>query len=422
MFLPRGGPPLWKVLGFWLLLLILGFTGCASEPDTLGDLDEPLTEDDGSYNENEAAFSNIEEGENNLEVSNPSQPDNVDLLGDGADENYNNNGYYNEENMGEDNSAYGYNENLEEDNPYANSSYDNEESNENSEAEEGLASEGGYNYNNLTGESYNDVLNAEVNPLAAEQGVDLLASNDALGENPYAAEGGGEELYGNNYSGDSTGESMEDTYTTDAAGMEDLSGTDLSGTMASVPTMGGLPEMGSKMHYIVQKGDTLGVIAEKIYGDKEQWREILQLTGMENPDLIYPGEVVYYRLTESSQAFAAAYENTPKGEMTVEVGDSLASLAQRIYGDPGQWQTLWRANDTINNPDRLEVGQIVYFINNAAVMAQVDLWKQHFQQTSSWAYLDHSEKKSELSKVEAQSNLQPFYVMSAENFTLKPWI
>lgn len=135
----------------------------------------------------------------------------------------------------------------------------------------------------------------------------------------------------------------------------------------------GLPEMGSKMSYVVQRGETLSIIAQNIYGNMEKWREISTLTGMENPNRIYPGDVVYYQLSDATLAFATAYENTQRGEVTVNSGDTLASIAKNVYGDQGQWKSVWRQNDQIGNPDRLEVGQVVYFVNLQAVMAQKEL-------------------------------------------------
>lgn len=413
MCLLRGGPPLWRILGFWLILLMMGAHGCASEPDTLGDLEEPLTEDGSSYSEDdENAFSNEneEEGANNLAVSNPAEADadSVDLLGDGAENNYQNQGYYNNEDLGEGNEA-GYNEN----NPYSGDNAYSEEGGYDS-SEGALAS--GDSYNELTGENYSDVLNANVASAAEEgqQGSNLLASGDMGGEdamtNPYTTDSSGGMEGENLYSGD---------YTTD--GSVDSAGADLSADAAVQPAGGGLPEMGSKMSYIVERGDTLAIIAEKVYGDREQWREIRQLTGMENPHLIYPGEVVYYRLTEQSQAFAASYENTPKGEVTVQAGDTLAALAQRIYGDSNQWKTLWRANDAIDNPDRLNVGQIVYFINSAEVMAQINTWEKHFQNRSSWPHTLSSQRERGFAPQD-EAQLSDYAASIISDQALMPWI
>jgi len=47
--------------------------------------------------------------------------------------------------------------------------------------------------------------------------------------------------------------------------------------------------------YTVQKGDSLSKIAKREYGDAQQWRRIFEANRnlIENPDLIYPGQVLH---------------------------------------------------------------------------------------------------------------------------------
>ncbi len=151
--------------------------------------------------------------------------------------------------------------------------------------------------------------------------------------------------------------------------------TDAAPVAMGAPAGNGLPEMNSKMPYIVQPGDTLGNIAKKIYGDVSMWRDIKNLSSLQNPSRIYPGDVVYYRLTEQAMAFASAYENQPKAEVTVGQGDTLASIARRM-GDHNAWRTIWRLNDSVNNPDNLAVGQTIYHyssVTGASVDAEDDV-------------------------------------------------
>lgn len=143
--------------------------------------------------------------------------------------------------------------------------------------------------------------------------------------------------------------------------------------MASGPMVGGLPEMNSKMPYIVQKGDTLGKIAKKIYGDMNRWSEIKELSALHNPNRIYPGDVVYYALTPESTNFAQAYELSPKSEVTVQQGQSLANIAAQVYGDSTTWKMIWRLNGHIANPDQLEVGTIVHYLDQSVLISQNDL-------------------------------------------------
>lgn len=44
------------------------------------------------------------------------------------------------------------------------------------------------------------------------------------------------------------------------------------------------------MIYIVKPGDTLSAIARAHLGDAKRWPEIAKLNGIQNPDLILPGD------------------------------------------------------------------------------------------------------------------------------------
>ena len=43
---------------------------------------------------------------------------------------------------------------------------------------------------------------------------------------------------------------------------------------------------------------------------------------------------------------------------TVQAGDTLGKIAQKVYGDGSRWKEIFEANkETIKNPDLIEVGQ-----------------------------------------------------------------
>ncbi|WP_255794890.1 LysM peptidoglycan-binding domain-containing protein, partial [Mycobacteroides abscessus] len=44
--------------------------------------------------------------------------------------------------------------------------------------------------------------------------------------------------------------------------------------------------------YTVESGDTLWAIAERFYGDGNQYQKIADASGIANPDLIQPGQVL----------------------------------------------------------------------------------------------------------------------------------
>ena len=139
---------------------------------------------------------------------------------------------------------------------------------------------------------------------------------------------------------------------------------------AGLPAGPGLPELGSKMAYIVESGDTLAKISEKIYGTRGRWQEIASLSGFPNPDLIYPGDVVYYQLTEEAVTFASTYEATPKQEVTAQAGDTLASISQAVFGSTKHWKAIWRQNGHIDDPFNLAAGTVVYYLATGTATAQ----------------------------------------------------
>jgi nucleoid-associated protein YgaU len=132
------------------------------------------------------------------------------------------------------------------------------------------------------------------------------------------------------------------------------------------PAGNGLPELGSKMAYVVEHGDTLGKISSKIYGNPGRWNELATLSGITNPSRIFPGDLVYYTLDEGAVPFAAAYESIQKSEEQVQPGDTLATIAQRVYGTTTAWRSIWRQNDNIENPDIVPPGTTVVYIPKGA--------------------------------------------------------
>lgn len=137
----------------------------------------------------------------------------------------------------------------------------------------------------------------------------------------------------------------------------------------AAPSVVGLPEMGAKMAYVVQQGDTLSKIAARVYGDMKRWRELADLTGVANPSRIYPGDVIYYALDESSKTFAQTYESLRRGVTTVQAGETLATISKRVYGKHRNWKSIWRQNDTIDDPNSLTPGATIYYVTQDQLSA-----------------------------------------------------
>ena len=134
------------------------------------------------------------------------------------------------------------------------------------------------------------------------------------------------------------------------------------------------------MPYIVKKGDTLGDIAGRVYGNRAKWREMSELSSLINPNLIYIGDVVYYQLTQETVSFATAYESVPRQEVVVQEGDTLSTIASRVMNSAQDWKRMWRENDVVNDPDNLTAGTVLYYVAPGALSAALEQSKaQEYQ-------------------------------------------
>jgi nucleoid-associated protein YgaU len=99
--------------------------------------------------------------------------------------------------------------------------------------------------------------------------------------------------------------------------------------------------------YTVLAGDTLRSIAQRFYGDENQWPRIFNANRdqISNPDVISVGWVL---TIPGFRPYA------------VKAGDTLRSIALGFYSDENQWPRIFNANrDQINDPDVIQVGWIL---------------------------------------------------------------
>ena len=60
-------------------------------------------------------------------------------------------------------------------------------------------------------------------------------------------------------------------------------------------------------------------------------------------------------------SFAKKYENAQKGQLIVKRGETLPTIAKKLYGQSESWKVLWRENDRVENPNQLEPGMVLYY-------------------------------------------------------------
>jgi LysM repeat protein len=109
---------------------------------------------------------------------------------------------------------------------------------------------------------------------------------------------------------------------------------------SNLPSSGG--PAADHAYYLVQPGDTLSQLAER-FGTRVE--AIAQANGIENPNLIFPGQALY---------LPAA--STTSGGYQVQPGDTLSQIAQRSGSSV---EAIAQANG-IENPNLIFAGQVLY--------------------------------------------------------------
>jgi nucleoid-associated protein YgaU len=211
-----------------------------------------------------------------------------------------------------------------------------------------------------------DVSNANANA-NAEQEASTQAEQPALAEEP-AAEAPVAEAPVQN--AEMATPLTNETALSEVAAPQQTEAVAPSGEAApQVSSMPGLPELGAKLAYIVEKGDTLAKISEKVYGNASKWKELASLAGISNPNKIYPGEVIYYQLSAETSAFASSYESLGRSAITVVKGDTLAKISAKVYGTSSKWRAIWRENEQVQDPESLTEGGVIYYVNYPSLSA-----------------------------------------------------
>jgi nucleoid-associated protein YgaU len=109
--------------------------------------------------------------------------------------------------------------------------------------------------------------------------------------------------------------------------------------------------------YRVQKGDTLMMIAFKIYGDYRKWKDIKELNHEKLQSKLSHGMELKYHVTDTS--FNWKPEGMPH---MVKNGDTLGTISTEKYGTPKRWKSIYENNrPLIRNPNLIFAGFTIYY-------------------------------------------------------------
>lgn len=119
-----------------------------------------------------------------------------------------------------------------------------------------------------------------------------------------------------------------------------------------------IDDVASQMEYTVEKGDTLMMIAFKIYGDYSKWREIAKL----NQEKLIQGQIAPVGTKLNYYAPSEAFTWNPEGNpYLVKNGDTLGGISTNTYGTMKYWKNIWDNNrPLIQNPNKIYAGFTIY--------------------------------------------------------------
>ena len=131
--------------------------------------------------------------------------------------------------------------------------------------------------------------------------------------------------------------------------------------------------------YIVKEGDTLWSIAENELKDPYRWTELKDLNEMTSSE-VEPGQMLILpsQTTDSTKTQEVAKKDTENtGEVlsdttsketpatyTVQAGDTLWDIDEKVYGNPYEWTKIFDANEL----GRLPNGNVLIHRGNVLVI------------------------------------------------------
>lgn len=98
--------------------------------------------------------------------------------------------------------------------------------------------------------------------------------------------------------------------------------------------------------YTVQRGDTIRSVAEKVFGNSEDYKKLMELNGLTRP-VIFAGQILRIPSSDSNNTFS--YRVVP--------GDTLWKLSQRFLGYGPRYNEIMSENGLTN--DMIYPGQIL---------------------------------------------------------------
>ena len=142
-------------------------------------------------------------------------------------------------------------------------------------------------------------------------------------------------------------------------------------TTLAVTTIGSVGAVAAKTYagnrppkekeYTVQTGDTLYDISNRYYGTGIYFDDIAEYNNIDNPDDIKAGDVIKLPNNITNEIERDESNDVdPVPTYTVEKGDNLITICEKVYGDRSYDLALkLAAYNNIDEPNLIKVGQVL---------------------------------------------------------------
>lgn len=117
--------------------------------------------------------------------------------------------------------------------------------------------------------------------------------------------------------------------------------------------------------YTVKNGDTLMLIAFKIYGDYRKWKDIANYNGLSSGTPAAGSTIKYSK-------DGSGFRWNPAGlPYLIKRGDTLASISNDKYGTTSKWRSIYENNQPmIRDPNLIFAGFTLYYLSSRDVASE----------------------------------------------------
>lgn len=127
----------------------------------------------------------------------------------------------------------------------------------------------------------------------------------------------------------------------------------------TAPVVSTVVEAGTQKQYTVQKNETLMLIAFKLYGDYEKWKELANYNSDKLNGTTHVKEGMVLNYPAPAEEFVWNPEGLP---YLIRTGDTLGIISNNVYQTSKKWKLLWHNNrPLIKDPNKIFAGFTIYY-------------------------------------------------------------